>query len=432
MDVRVENLGSTRIRIHVVVPEEQVRKEIDGVYFQLQKNAKVKGFRPGKTPRQILERYYADYVREQVVSNLISNTYEGALSESSITPVSQPTLESDELAEGKPFKYSAIVEVHPEFQVKDYLKIPLKEREIEIEEDEIRTRREQLQSLHAQLKTVGEERPVSEGDFVLIDFEATMDGKPLKDGKGQGVSVEIGAGRFSPDLERALVGARCDEERKAEITFPEDHQQRDLAGRRALFRLKVREIKEKVLPVLDNEFAKDLGCDSLEELEERVGSEIEEEKKAEVKREMENQILDFLIARNVFEVPESAVSRQLEALIRDLKLNLAYRGVEFRKSGLDEEKLKVQYRDRAIREVKSNLLLRRIAELEKINLSDQEIDQRFEELAGRTNQTKGQIAAYYRKHNLMESLRAQLLGEKTLQFLLDRAEITGSAERKRR
>ncbi len=424
MDIRIESLGPTRKKIHVVVPKELVRKEIDGVYSELKKNAKVKGFRPGKTPRQILERYYSDYVREQVISKLITNTYEGALSESSISPVSQPTLESDELTEGEPFKYSAIVEVNPEIDVKDYTGIPLKGRNVKVEETEIVKRRDQLQNHHAQLKTIAEDRPVKDGDFVVIDFEGSIDGKPLKDGKGQGVSVEIGSGRFSIDIEKALIGARPDEEKEVEITFPEDHRQSDLAGKKALFQIKVREIREKVLPSLDDEFAKDVGCESLEELEKKIRSEIEEEKRLEVKQELENQILDFLIKKNAFEVPESAVTRQLEALIRDLKLNLAYRGVDFRGSGLDEEKLREQYRDRAIREVRSNLLLQRIAELEKIDANQKELGQRFEEIAGRTNQTKGKVEAYYRKNNLVESLRAQLIGEKTLQFLLDRAKTT--------
>lgn len=424
MDIRIESLGPTRKKIHVVVPKELVRKEIDGVYSELKKNAKVKGFRPGKTPRQILERYYSDYVREQVISKLITNTYEGALSESSISPVSQPTLESDELTEGEPFKYSAIVEVNPEIDVKDYTGIPLKSRNVKVEEIEIVKRRDQLQNHHAQLKTIAEDRPVKDGDFVVIDFEGSIDGKPLKDGKGQGVSVEIGSGRFSIDIEKALIGGRPDEEKEVEITLPEDHQQSDLAGKKALFQIKVREIREKVLPSLDDEFAKDVGCESLEELEKKIRSEIEEEKRLEVKQELENQILDFLIKKNAFDVPESAVTRQLEALIRDLKLNLAYRGVDFRKSGLDEEKLRVQYRDRAIRDVRSNLLLQRIAELEKIDVNQKELGQRFEEIASRTNQTKGQVEAYYRKNNLVESLRAQLIGEKTLQFLLDRARIT--------
>ncbi len=424
MDIRVENLGPTRKRIHVVVPEELVKKKIDGVYSELKKSAKVKGFRPGKTPRQILERYYADYVREEVISRLITDTYKGALSESSISPVSQPAVENEDLMEGKPFKYSAVVEVHPEVSVSNYSGIPVKRRTLKVEEDEIAKRRDQLQNLHAQLKTVGEDRAVTDGDFVIIDFDATVDGAPLRDGKGQGVSVEIGAGRFSVDLEKALVGVRCNEEREVEITFPENHGRRELAGKKAVFRLKVKEIREKVLPVLDDEFAKDLSCESLEELEKMIRSEIEEEKNLEIKRDQENQILDFLIENNPLEVPEGMVTRQLEALIRDLKLNLAYQGVQFKASGLDEDKLREQYRDRAIRDVKSNLLLERIAELENVEVVDKEIDQRFEEIAQRMNQTKGQVEAYYRKNNLVGNLKAQVTAEKTLQFLLDSAKVT--------
>ncbi len=423
MDVRVENLGPTRKRIHVVVPEELVKKEIDGIYSDLRKNAKVKGFRPGKTPRPILERYYSNYVMEQVISRLITDTYEGALSESRISPVSQPAVENEELTEGKPFRYSATVDVSPEIDVTDYVGIPLKRRKPKVEKDEVVQRRTELQNLHAQLKTIGEDRAVKDGDFVLVDFQATVNGKPFKGGKGEGVLIEVGAGRFLIDLEKALVGARCEEEREVEITFPEDHRQRELAGKKARFRLKLREIREKVLPSLDDEFAKDVGCESLEDLETKIRGQIEEEKKLEIKRELENQAIDFLIGKHAFEIPESMVIRQTEAMVRELKLNLAYQGMEFKASRLDEEKLKAQYRDRAIREVRSTLLLQRIAALEKIGVSDQEIDQRFEEIARNTNQTKSQVESYYRKNKLVESLKAQVIEEKTLEFLLDNAKI---------
>ncbi|MBW2122921.1 MAG: trigger factor, partial [Deltaproteobacteria bacterium] len=302
MDVRVEELGPTRKKIHVVVPQEAVKKEIEDVYVALRKTAKVKGFRPGKIPREILKRYYNDYVTEQVISRLIESTYKGAISESKILPVSLPNLENEGLTEGKPFRYSAVVEVEPEIKVDDYVGIPVTKGEIRVEEKEVAERLARLQQLHAQLRRIEEERPVREGDFVLIDFRGTMDGKPFKGGQGQGVSVEIGAGGFAGEIENGLIGARCDEEREIEAVFPEDHRDRALAGKKASFRVKVREIREKVIPPLDDEFAKDLGSESLEELREKVRGKIEEEKRLEVEREMNEQILDHLKEKNRFEV----------------------------------------------------------------------------------------------------------------------------------
>ena len=428
MDVRVEELGPTRRRIHVVIPKQFVKKEIDGIYSELRKTAKVKGFRPGRTPRQILERYYGDYVREQAVSKLINSTYEGALSEGKIRPVSQPALENEELMEGEPFKYSAVVDVSPEIDVKDYLGVSLTRREPKIEEEDVTKRLDQICNLHAQLEILEEKRAVKDGDFVVIDFQGSIDGRPFKGGKGENVTVEIGSGRFLPDFEKALVGTRCDEEKEMEVGFPEDYREREVAGKTALFHVKVREIREKVVPSLDDEFAKDVGRESLKDLEEAVRREVEEEKRAEIDRELENQILDSLIEGNTFEVPKTMVERRIETLIRELKLNLAYQGVEFRTSGLDEEKLKDEYSDRAVREVKSDLLLTKIADLEEIEVLDPEIEQRFEEIASRTNQTKDRVEAYYKKNNLVEGLRAQILNEKTLQFLVSRAEIANVKE----
>ena len=424
MDVRVEELGPTRRKIHVTVPEKAVKKEIEGIYFELKKSAKVKGFRPGKTPREILERYYGDYVREQAVSRLINNTYSGALSEGNIEPVSEPTLDNDALAEGEAFTYSAVVDISPAIDLADYAGISVKGRELTIEESEIEEMLQQLQNSHARLEMITEERAVQEGDFVTIDFQGFIDGKPFEGGKGENVSIEVGGGRFLPDLEKGLIGARSEEERKVDVTFPEDHTEKGLAGKKTVFEVRVREIREKILPPLDDEFAKDVGQGSLKDLKDKIRADLEAEKRLEINRDLENQILDRLIESNPFEVPESMVERRIDALIRELKINLAYRGVEFGQSNLDEKTLREQYRDRAVKEVKSDLILQQIGKAEKIDVIADDVAQRFEEIGKRTNQTPSHVEAYYRKNELVEGLKAQMKNEKTLKFLVDKAEIS--------
>jgi trigger factor len=424
MDVRVEELGPTRRKIHVTVPENAVKKEIEGIYFELKKSAKIKGFRPGRTPREILERYYGDYVREQAVSRIINNTYSGALSEGNIEPVSEPTLDNEALAEGEPFTYSAVVDISPEIDLTDYAGISVKGRELKIEEGEIEERLQQLQNSHARLEMIEEERAVQEGDFVTIDFQGSIDGKPFEGGKGENISIEVGGGRFLPDLEKGLIGAGSEEERKVDVTFPEDHGEKGLAGKKAVFEVKIREIREKILPSLDDEFAKDVGQESLRDLKDKIREDLEAEKRLEIDRELENQILDRLIESTPFDVPESMVERRIDSLIRELKINLAYRGVEFGKSNLDEGTLREQYRDRAVKEVKSDLILQKIGRVERIDVTDDEVDKRFEEIAKRTNQTPSHVEAYYRKNELVEGLKAQMMNEKTLQFLVGKAEIS--------
>jgi len=424
MDVRVEELGPTRRKIHVTVPVNAVKKEIEGIYFELKKSAKVKGFRPGRIPREILERYYGDYVREQVVSRIINNTYSGALSEGNIEPVSEPTLDNDALAEGESFTYSAVVDISPEIELTDYEGISVKGRELKIEEGEIEERLEQIQNSHARLEMIKEERAVQEGDFVIIDFQGTMDGKPFEGGKGENVSIEIGGGRFLPDLEKGLIGARSEEERKVDVTFPEGQGEKKLAGKKAVFDVRIREIREKILPPLDDEFAKDVGQESLKALKDKIREDLETQKRLEINRELEEQILDRLIESNPFDVPESMVERRVDSLIRELKINLAYRGVEFGQSNLDEGTLREQSRDRAVKEVKSDLILHKIGEAEKIDVTDDEVGRRFEEIAKRTNQTPTHVEAYYRKKELVEGLKAQMRNEKTLELLVGKAEIS--------
>ena len=424
MDVRVEDLGSVRKKIHVVVPKDVVEKEIDGFYSELKKTAKIKGFRPGKIPRQILERYYRDHMKEQVVSRIIQNTFEKALSESKISPVSPPDVDSEGLQEGESFKYSAVVEVNPEIQVNDYIGIPLKGKQVSLQEDAVDKRLKELQNLHAQLKPIEEDRAARSGDLVVIDFRGTMNEKPFEGGKGENVSVEIGGGRFPKDFEEGLIGTRPGDKKEIDIIFPEDHPQKTLAGKRALFRLKIREIREKVLPPVDGEFAKDLGYETLKAVREKIKSELEEEQKSQINRDLENQIVDYLLKKHDFETPQSLVDHQIEAMIRDLKLNLVYRGVDLKATRLDDDKLKAEYRDGAVREVKFGLLLGKIAEMEKISVSDEEIGREFEEIGKRSDKPKDQVEAYYKKNNLLGGLKARLLRGKTVQFLIDKAEMS--------
>jgi len=425
MNVNVEDISSIKKKVNIEISEDQVTKEVDSFYKDLGKKAKIKGFRPGKVPRNILERYFKDYVKAEVVQKLIQETYPTALSEANLHPVSNPMIDPGEVESGKPFQYSATIEVKPEIKLEEYLGLNVEGKKEEVKDEEVEERLKGLQNLHANLKTIEETRPVQNGDFVIIDYEAKMDGKPLEEGKAIDFTVEVGSGRFIQALEEKLIGLRSEEEREIEIFFPEDYGYKKWAGKTIAFHVKIKEIKEKILPILDDEFAKDLGdYSSLEELKVKLKQEIEGEKKLALDRQLKDQMVDQLLQKNTFDVPESLVDEQTKTLVSDIKLRLATQGMKIDALGVSEEKLQKDYREAAIRQVRTFLILEKIAGQEGITVTDEEVEGRLREISERTHQKYDVVKRYYEKNGLIPEVKAGIMNEKTLNFLLEKANIS--------
>ncbi len=425
MNVTVEEISSINKKINIEIPLEQVTKEVESFYQQVGKQAKIKGFRPGKIPRGILERHFKDYVKSEVIQKLIQETYPAALSEKDLHPVSPPVIDPGELESGKPFQYSATVEVKPEIKIDGYIGLNIEGKKESAKEEEVEERLKGLQNLHAQLKTVPKLRPVQSGDHVIIDYEARMDNKPLEEGKAVDFTVEVGSGRFIPALEEKMIGLRPEEEREIDVSFPEDYGYKKWAGKTVSFLVKVKEIKEKVLPPLDDEFAKDLGdYASLEDLKAKLKEEIEKEKEVMLDRQLKDQMIEQLIQANSFEIPESMVVEQAKALVSDTKLRLASQGIALKNLNIPEEKLQEDYREVAQKQVRTYLILEKIATQEGITMTDEEADERLQSISEKTHQKFDVVKRYYEKNGLIPELKTGILTDKTLNFLLEKANIS--------
>ncbi len=425
MNVTVEEISSINKKINIEIPLEQVTKEVESFYQQVGKQAKIKGFRSGKIPRGILERYFKDHVKSEVIQKLIQESYPAALSEKDLHPVSPPVIDPGELESGKPFQYSATVEVKPEIKIDGYIGLNIEGKKESAKEEEVEERLKGLQNLHAQLKTVPELRPVQSGDHVIIDYEARMDNKPLEEGKAVDFTVEVGGGRFIPALEEKMIGLKPEEEREIEVPFPEDYGYKKWAGKTVSFFVKVKEIKEKVLPSLDDEFAKDLGdYASLEDLKAKLKEEIEKEKELMLDRQLKDQMIEQLIQANSFEIPESMVVEQAKALVSDTKLRLASQGVALKNLNIPEEKLQEDYREVAQKRVRTYLILEKIATQEGITVTDEETDERLQSISERTHQKFDVVKRYYEKNGLIPELKTGILTDKTLNLLLEKANIS--------
>jgi len=424
MKVHVEEISPIKKKLNVEVPEDHVAKEIDVFYDELKKKAKIKGFRPGKAPRSILERYFKDYTTGEVVQRLIQETFPKALSEVSCSPVAPPAFDPQELESGKPFRYAAIVEVKPEIKIEDYAGLNLEGKKEDVRDEELEERLKSLQNLHAQLKTISEPREIRTGDYVILDYDAKMDGKPLEEGKGIDVTVEVGTGRFIPTLEEKLIGLKPEDERDVDVSFPADYAYKKWAGKTVSFHVKVKEIKEKILPSLDEEFAKDLGgFDSLEALKAKLREDMQKAKEMGLDRHFKDQIVDQLLQKNSFEIPPSLVEDQNQALVSEAKLRLASQGMNLKDMDISEDKLREDYRAVAEKQVKTYLILEKIAGQEGISVSDEEVQDRLKEISERSHQKLEAVKRYYEKNGLIPEIQAGLLSDKTLNFLLEKSHI---------
>ena len=424
MKVNVEDISSIKKKVHVEVPEDRVAKEIDSFYEELKKKAKIKGFRPGKAPRTILERYFKDYAKGEVLQRLIQDTFPKALSEVSFSPVAPPAFDPQELEGGKPFRYAAIVEVKPQIKIEDYTGLNLEGKKEEVRDEELEERLKNLQNLHAQLKAISEPREVRTGDYVILDYDAKMDGKPLDEGKGVDITVEVGSGRFIPTLEENLIGLKPEDDKDVDVSFPADYGYKKWAGKTVSFHVKVKEIKEKILASLDDEFAKDLGgFDSLEALTAKLREDMQKVKEEALDRHFKDQIVDQLLQKNSFEIPPSLVEEQNQALVSEAKLRLASQGMNLKDMDISEDKLREDYRAVAERQVKTYLILEKIAGQEGISVSDEEVQGRLKEISERSHQKFEAVKRYYEKNGLIPEMQAGILSDKTLNFLIEKSNI---------
>jgi len=429
MDINIQELSPVKRKLTIEIPVELVKKEIDLVYEGLKKKAKIKGFRPGKAPRSILERYFKDYVKAEVIQKLIEDTYQTAIAEKNLNPVSQPLIEPGDLEVGKSFQYTATIEVKPDIQLEGYTGLKLEILKEPVLDKDIEERLKNLQNLHANLKTIEEQRPIKHGDYVILDYEAKENGRIVDGGRAINFTIEVGSGQFFKELEEKLIGMKVDEEKEIEISIPKDYGYAKWAGKNLSFHIKIKEIKEKILPSLDDEFARDLGdYSSLDDLKAHLKKEIEKEKELAWKRESKEKIMDQLIEKNPFEVPQSMIEKQARILVSNTKVKLATQGLLLKNMNVTEEELMEEYREMAERQVRAYLILEKIAEKEGISVSEEEVENHLKEISEGTNQRFDVLKRYYEKNNLIPELKSEMLIEKTLNLLLEKAEIQSNLE----
>lgn len=426
MVINVENVSPVKKKISFEIPSDRVDREIEKVYAEIRKNAAVRGFRKGKVPQAIIEKYYSDRMEADVLKNLINETYFQALLEKKIFPVSQPSFESDTLTPGQSFKYSVTFETAPDIVLNDYIGLEVEKRKLKPDEKVIDSRIKELQEGMAQLKAVEESRPAAMGDFTVIDFKGFLDGVPFERGEANDYSLQLGSGHFIPGFEEQLVGMSVGETKEIAVTFPAEYGTSELAGKPVIFKVTLKEIKEKELPALDDDFAKQFGpYENMEQLRARIAEVFEKEEAQKIDSELRERIVKALIAKHEFEVPEAMVEKQLSTLVENMKNTLARQNLTFEKIGQSEQLVRSQARSVAVSQVKGSLLLAAVAEKEGIEVGESELEEKIRDIAAQANKDYELLQSFYESNPYAkDTLVMQLREDKVIDFLLQNAKVT--------
>lgn len=421
MKAVVEDISTVKKKLSIEVAPEAVNRELDKAFADVAKKAKIPGFRPGKAPKAIVERHYGEEVRSEVLHRLLSDSYLQALQEHNLDPVEVPQIDNvSSLAKGSPLTFTATVEVRPNIELGNYDGIEVKEESLSVSDDEVNETVERLREMYAQLEVV-EGRPLEKSDTAIIDFEGFRDGKPIEGAKSTGYALSLGSGSLIPGFEEQLTGMNPGETREIKVTFPADYSNKDLAGKDAQFTVTLKEIKKKVLPELNDEFAKDIGNNAtLAELKEGIKKDIEARKRDEQASAQREGILSKLVDAHSFDVPPGMVERELQSMAKSHATRLARRGLDV--NTFDYAKFRDENKALAEKRVKGVLLLDAIAEKEKIDVADQEVNSAIAGMARSAGQTAESVRKYYDStEGGLDSLRASLTREKALALLLSRA-----------
>ena len=421
MKAVVEDISTVKKKLNIEVAPEAVTKELEKAFADVAKKAKIPGFRPGKAPKAIVERHYGEEVRSEVLHRLVSESYLQALQEHNLNPVEVPQIgDVSSLAKGAPLTFTATVEVRPNFELGNYDGIEVKEESLTVNDEEVNQTVERLREMYAQLEVV-EGRPLEKSDTAIIDFEGFRDGKPIEGAKSSGYALSLGSGSLIPGFEEQLIGMNRGETREIRVTFPADYNNKDLAGKDAQFTVALKEIKKKVLPELNDEFAKDIGNNAtLAELKEGIRKDIEARKRDEQASAQREGILAKLVDAHSFDVPPGMVERELQSMAKSHATRMARRGLDV--NSFDYSKFRDENKALAEKRVKGILLLDAIAEKEKIELADQEVNSAIAAMARSAGQTAESVRKYYDStEGGLDNLRASLTREKALALLLSRA-----------
>jgi trigger factor len=424
-DVTIEELSPVKRKLSFDVPWTEVKRELDSAYRQVGKKARIKGFRPGKVPRKVLEVHYREDAENEAVIKLITRRFVEAVEKNNIPVVSQPKIDNKVLEPDSNFCFSATVEIRPDVEPRDYTGLPVTRVEYEVTDRDVENRLDKLREMYALLEPAGADRVTVDGDYLVIDFEVTVDELLREELTTKNYTIQIGGGSFLPGFEEQLKGLKKGEEKIVNVTFPETYEPSDLAGRQGLFRVTVNDVLEKRIPPLDDEFVKNFDAfETVDNLREAARKSIVDEATAKTERDLRKSIISSLLEKHEFEVPSVWVEHQTFNLMADAERRMVSNGLKRERAMQTVLDMQENFRPHAELMVKTSLLLARIAEKESITADDSEVEERIGNLARLQGRPVEEVLETMRQNEGIEQLRDEIIEGKAMAFLVEKATVT--------
>jgi trigger factor len=422
MTAKWEKLEGNRGVLTVEVSAEKVNEGLTAAFNKVVKQVNVPGFRKGKMPRGMFEkRFGVESLYQDALDILLPEAYGNAIDEAGIEPVDRPDIDIEQMEKGKELIFKATVTVKPEVTLGEYKGLEVEAFDTNVTDEDVANELKTLQERQAEL-VVKEEGTIENGDTVVLDFEGFVDGVAFEGGKAENHSLEIGSGSFIPGFEEQLVGLAAGESKDVEVTFPEEYHAAELAGKPAIFKVTVHEIKGKELPELDDEFAKDVDdeVETLDALKEKIKTRLEDSKKHEAEHHLRDSVVEKAAENAEVEIPEVMVNNEVNRMLQEFEQRLQMQGMNlelyFQFSGQDENALREQMKEEAVNRVRVNLTLEAIAKLENLEVTDEDVNAELENMAGMYNMTVDSI-----KQALggLEGIKGDLQLKKAVDFLVE-------------
>ena len=434
MSLQLEKLENNMAKLTIEVPAEELESAIEKAYQKNKSKISVPGFRKGKVPRKMIEQMYGKEVfYEDAANYLIPDAYDNAVKECEEEIVSSPKIEVTQIEAGKPFVFTAEVALKPEVKLGKYKGVKVEKIETEVTDEEVNAALDKERENNARTISV-EDRAVKDGDMTVIDFEGFVDGVAFEGGKGENYPLTIGSGAFIPGFEEQLVGAELNKETEVNVTFPEDYHAEDLKGKAAVFKCTVKEIKEKELPELDDEFASEVSeFDTLAEYKEDMKKKLAEKKEAEAKNKKEEAAIEAIINDSEMDIPDAMVETQQRQMVEEFAQRLQMQGLSleqyFQFTGLNAQMMLEQVKPQAEKRIKSRLVLEAVAEAEKFEVTEEELEKelaRMAEMYQMEVEKVKELLDDYQKDQIKKDLKVQ----KAVDFIVENAK-EGKAAAKR-
>lgn len=416
-----------KIEIKVTVDQEKVEEVFKDTYHQFSQRVKIPGFRTGRVPINILEMNLGkEYIDQQVAEKLIKDSYNKAIEESGFDAIDVPKIDLVQIENKKPFIYNMVLELKPEFEIPSLEDITVEKKIPNVSEQEVEKELERIRESQGKLKAV-EDREAQDGDFLVLDYETSMDGNLLENGKKEKQIVQLDD-RTPPEFYENLLGAKPDDEKEITVKFPDNIEEKALAGKEVVYKVKVLEIKEKELPELNDDFAKGLGdYEKLDDLKDHLKKQLLAQVKFETDRDFQDSLMEKVSEKIVFEVPEVLIEKQLDKMFDDLKEDLKLRKITledyYKMIKADEEKVRQEYRLIAEKQIKQELIIDKIILDDKITATDEDVDNKISEIAESANQKPLKVRAMFEKNKTLDNLREQIKREKVIELLSQKVNV---------